>query len=1385
MSTSYEIPVVMDWPKGFRIRVRLFILSFLALATLSPLSAGGTVPPEPVGDTARRLYVSGNPMQAITIWQDELASLLENEPSLEDMGFVRELAETCTLARHVHCMQNIVRSIQKVQPASFGDQDKLLFLTLRAYVLNLFTLHFAPHSQIEGALAAQPASIAEVLYSDPGLYIADQFVKSQMWLSLGRTENAEKAADRGLLALAALKPSARSFRQYAYLLATAIDIELRAGRLVEADGLMHAALPLLHQYASAPSLEYALLKAMESELNFAMARPDEAASDAQEAIDGLGALDIPASRFTDRRIVLRAIQAGACVITGAEPECLEYSLGAMRAERVHYGPAPPPDEPDHFESYITPIEVLARGVSGTLEDADADWRNRAWTVLHSPWRFDVDLELSAARSVAIGMLSADDPSFDHVSYARQAIETLRQSISEVHTITPGILFDPGLYRKFIAIASASLLTQNRTARGLDAELVLYAVEYSTRGLHSRQSDALAEIAAATNSNVRKSVHTAARLRSKQSHVIRQLIARTVDSHESPKGTGAPEPLALDSVKYWSLADTTLNRYKAAETLLARSDYQELPLVPNMTDLQAHLKPGEVLLALGLAPDGTMNSVCITEDDATAIQYHIDHEQLAKDLNTLNSALVADHPPSLMADSTYPVQEAIRVYNAILKPRRHGPAQCIEPGMTVFIAPSAMFANAPLEATLASEPPRDNFGWLLGEAPWALRENSFVYVYSVRGFLAQRRILEIPRVGTGTLLSIADPALDGSLPSGSEALASITRRASPKMSQDGLAALARIPNTAREAQNIYNLLSNRGKLIVGPAATEEAFRTDILSRYQYLHFATHGLIRNDGGDLGESALVLTPVSEANPWNDGLLTASEIADLNLAADIAVLSACNTANVDTEYFSSEIQGLTTAFATAGVPAVLASFWPVETFASETLVTSFFTHFTQSDRSAAHALTRAKLEYLETSRRALQHPRHWAAFAMLGDTFRTHAPEARPSTLTTLQEEGAVLEMATVTGSADLVASTVLDRGIVHRIGPSLDLTEILKDIAPRGVTTTSQDETFVFGADAATLPQSLTPVIRRVYSANEELLTQSFQLQTKTGLANSVAQGRDRTIAVLIVQSVASPKPDQLTDRKFRFLVELVKPDGRSPEPHQLALTTHYSDVAAAKIRASSDYILVFVTPRMPEINEDARSLTSLNTLTHCAPPLSTHLVWLSSDGAQMLAQHVLEDVAVQDVITTESGQFIAVGKEMSQCGVNDTLVMGELSPESSSWRRLVLDEAPGYTISAKFAGPIENGHLLLAVTRATARVSSEVLFAQNDTDWRTPDMPYARPWIAESEVFCIAPDEAPLNSLSLSSGIGVSGLAIASRGKDVFVGGSLNARPFVLGTVAPCH
>jgi len=153
------------------------------------------------------------------------------------------------------------------------------------------------------------------------------------------------------------------------------------------------------------------------------------------------------------------------------------------------------------------------------------------------------------------------------------------------------------------------------------------------------------------------------------------------------------------------------------------------------------------------------------------------------------------------------------------------------------------------------------------------------------------------------------------------------------------------------------------------------------------FATHGLVAGDFAGLAEPALVLTPPMKPTPTDDGLLTASEVAGLDLDADWVILSACNTAAGDRPG-AEGLSGLARAFFHAGSRALLVSHWSVPSEAA-TALTVFSAQALAADPGIgrAEALRRAMLRGMNGEHpdgRSLPrqaHPIFWAPFVNVGE--------------------------------------------------------------------------------------------------------------------------------------------------------------------------------------------------------------------------------------------------------------------------------------------------------------------------------------------------------------------------------------------------------------------
>ncbi len=150
----------------------------------------------------------------------------------------------------------------------------------------------------------------------------------------------------------------------------------------------------------------------------------------------------------------------------------------------------------------------------------------------------------------------------------------------------------------------------------------------------------------------------------------------------------------------------------------------------------------------------------------------------------------------------------------------------------------------------------------------------------------------------------------------------------------------------------------------------------LSKYRYVHLATHGVIDFDHPEL--SGIVLSMVDENGKEQDGYVRLYEIYNLNLPAELVVLSACQT-GVGKQIKGEGLIALTRGFMYAGAARIVASLWKVDDSATAALMAQFYKEMFTNGKKPAAAL-RAAQKYMSEQRR-WQSPYYWAGFVLQGE--------------------------------------------------------------------------------------------------------------------------------------------------------------------------------------------------------------------------------------------------------------------------------------------------------------------------------------------------------------------------------------------------------------------
>ena len=183
----------------------------------------------------------------------------------------------------------------------------------------------------------------------------------------------------------------------------------------------------------------------------------------------------------------------------------------------------------------------------------------------------------------------------------------------------------------------------------------------------------------------------------------------------------------------------------------------------------------------------------------------------------------------------------------------------------------------------------------------------------------------------------------------------------------------VRNEVETLQTIYG--SENARIFVGPSAQVTSVKQELGST-RIVHIAAHGFF--DDRSPMHSFVQLAP-DAAN--DDGVLEAWELLDVRAAAQLTVLSGCETGRGRATSGEGLI-GMSWALFVAGCPTTVASLWPVEAASTRELMTRFHRHLYQGLRGGslapASALRAAALELIRSD--PYRHPFHWAAFVVMG---------------------------------------------------------------------------------------------------------------------------------------------------------------------------------------------------------------------------------------------------------------------------------------------------------------------------------------------------------------------------------------------------------------------
>ena len=439
------------------------------------------------------------------------------------------------------------------------------------------------------------------------------------------------------------------------------------------------------------------------------------------------------------------------------------------------------------------------------------------------------------------------------------------------------------------------------------------------------------------------------------------------------------------------ADLSLAQKEEVATQAALASFPRYRAVSSdiisLADLQKELRPGEAYYKMTIVDDA-IYALLATPTSARVMRLALSADDLSSEVTSLRET-ISTVEGGKQVTYAYDVPLAHKLYTDLFGPFDSEMGQVkhlvFEPDGPMLKMPANPLimdqASVDLYAGRVKADPNADFNFT--GIKWFGRDRDISTAVSPRSFVNLRNAP--PSSGTKSYLGMGH-----NTPPATNA-AEIIPAAADRDCILPLASWER-PISGRELQVASDILSKVDpsgvQVVTGDGFTDAAIegRSD-LNQYRIIHFATHGVVTAPRPKCPTQPALLT--SFGGKGSDGLLTFKEIFDLNIDADIVILSACDTAGGATALATQSaglatggdvaLDGLVRAFVGAGGRLVIASHWPVpdDFNATERLITGLFNASPGTPTVTALRLSERQLmDDPNTS-----HPFYWSAFAAVGD--------------------------------------------------------------------------------------------------------------------------------------------------------------------------------------------------------------------------------------------------------------------------------------------------------------------------------------------------------------------------------------------------------------------
>ncbi|MFA8300156.1 MAG: CHAT domain-containing protein [Hyphomicrobiales bacterium] len=360
-------------------------------------------------------------------------------------------------------------------------------------------------------------------------------------------------------------------------------------------------------------------------------------------------------------------------------------------------------------------------------------------------------------------------------------------------------------------------------------------------------------------------------------------------------------------------------------------------VIDLQKVQSQLNKDEVVLEF-LEYSNRLFIVCISKDDISfkSTIYDDDSKNDIRDLISLSSKFSLTNTSNNTSIDNY-ANLSSKIYCKLIKPFEEDIRS-----KKIYIIPDGILNYLPFEILNTEEGKFDNFK----NIPYLFESHLISYSYSSTLLFMERQKC----INNGEVISFA-PSYGNDTIDGNN--------------------LTPLKYTNRELD--YLNANFEGKYFRGNDATEHNFK-EFSNEYKLIHLAMHAVVDEDMALY--SKLIFN--KENDKIEDGLLNIFELINLDLNAEMVVLSACNTGTG--QYTRGEgVISLARGFLYSGVPNIIMTLWEVNDKSSSEIMKLFYKYMKEG-HGQVEALRLAKFRYLENSNNLKAHPAFWSAYVNVG---------------------------------------------------------------------------------------------------------------------------------------------------------------------------------------------------------------------------------------------------------------------------------------------------------------------------------------------------------------------------------------------------------------------